>query len=122
MRAVAATTFVALVLFTTASFAKDLTNQPVISVIKYCDAIFNRKPVPAAEAKDCTQPITARLGFAMMLAVAAKKDPKSCGLTSAGDAQASAVIVWLGNHANVQSMKYDDGIQAAIKDLWPCVQ
>lgn len=56
---------------------------------------------------------------AKLFANSGKKDcalPKGVG----NDNATKQILVWLGNHKNVHSMKTADGIQAAVKALWHC--
>jgi hypothetical protein len=36
------------------------------------------------------------------------------------DAATREILAWLGKHKEVEAMKTEDGIQAAVKDLWHC--
>lgn len=52
----------------------------------------------------------------------AKQGAQLCVLPKGidNDAATKEILAWLGNHKNVHAMTTDDGIQAAMKNLWHC--
>jgi hypothetical protein len=76
----------------------------------------------ATHFADCKSKIIAADVATMATVLIAKKGTQACTIPKGVDENGATkqILAWLGKHKNTDAMKTEDGIQAAVKDLWHC--
>jgi hypothetical protein len=92
--------------------AADPVPDRVGAFVAYCPTHFD----------DCKSKVIAADVAVMATMLFAKKGMQACTIPKGVDESAATreILAWLGRHNNTDAMKTEDGIQAAVKDLWHC--
>jgi hypothetical protein len=96
----------------TAVQAADPVPDRVATFVAYCPTHF----------ADCKSKVIEADVAVMATILFAKKGTQACAIPKGVDESAATkqILAWLGEHNDADAMKTEDGIQAAVKNLWHC--